>query len=290
MPLAKCSFGMIPLSHHPVDRSPRAFHFSTHNVVRASCFEVLSASVDSRKLFLDVSLWLGRALAMEWVSRVIFLEAAICVGGNLSAYVERGYTRQCIKRGIGVAFKQPVIIIHVSFRAMSTWPVCLERPHEEQVNSAVEKQSANEDKLRGRCTSILERIMIAEALNVATNEVRKCKQNFEYKLAQNIKSVSKSFCVRSKKNVQDKVRPVENNVGNIMTERFLMAQELNNHFSSTFVHVLQKLHKQAKELADLKKKLLENTGDMKEEAHTDREHLLNIILDEFGRKDVSYTQ
>ena len=28
---------------------------------------------------------LGRALAMEWVSRVIFLEAAICVGGNLSA-------------------------------------------------------------------------------------------------------------------------------------------------------------------------------------------------------------
>ena len=26
---------------------------------------------------------LGRALAMEWVSRVIFLEAAICVGGNL---------------------------------------------------------------------------------------------------------------------------------------------------------------------------------------------------------------
>ena len=34
---------------------------------------------------------LGRALAMEWVSRVIFLEAAICVGGNLSAYVGRGY-------------------------------------------------------------------------------------------------------------------------------------------------------------------------------------------------------
>ena len=32
----------------------------------------------------------GRALAMEWVSRVIFLEAAICVAGNLSAYVGRG--------------------------------------------------------------------------------------------------------------------------------------------------------------------------------------------------------
>ena len=35
---------------------------------------------------------LGRALAMEWVSRVIFLEAAICVGGNLSAYVLIGST------------------------------------------------------------------------------------------------------------------------------------------------------------------------------------------------------
>ena len=28
-------------------------------MVRASCFEVLSASVESRKLFLDVSLWQG---------------------------------------------------------------------------------------------------------------------------------------------------------------------------------------------------------------------------------------
>ena len=38
VPLAKGSFGMIPLSHHSVDRSPRAFHSFTHNVVRASCF------------------------------------------------------------------------------------------------------------------------------------------------------------------------------------------------------------------------------------------------------------
>ena len=56
MPLAKCSFGMIPLSRHSVDRSPRVFHSSTHNVVRTSCFEVLSACVESRKLFLDESL------------------------------------------------------------------------------------------------------------------------------------------------------------------------------------------------------------------------------------------
>ena len=54
VPLVKSSFGIIPLSRHSVDRSPRAFHSSTHNVVRASSFEVLNASVESRKLlFLD---------------------------------------------------------------------------------------------------------------------------------------------------------------------------------------------------------------------------------------------
>ena len=114
--LAKCSFGMIPLSRHSVDRSPRAFHSSTHNVVRASCFEVVSASVESRKLFLTQQKYLPpgwkpelcRALVREWGSRVILLEAAICVAGNLSAYVRRGY---------------PVIILHVSFRAISTCPV-----------------------------------------------------------------------------------------------------------------------------------------------------------------------
>ena len=51
VPLAKCSFGMIPLPRHSVDRSPRAFHSSTHNVVRASYFVVVSASVESIKLF-----------------------------------------------------------------------------------------------------------------------------------------------------------------------------------------------------------------------------------------------
>ena len=47
------------------------------------------------------------------------------------------------KQGIGVAVKLPVIILRVSFRAISTCPVCLEWPHEEQAKSAVEKQSAN---------------------------------------------------------------------------------------------------------------------------------------------------
>ena len=54
-----------------------------------------------------------------------------------------------------------------------------------------------------------------EALNAATNEVRKSKRNFEQELAQNIKSDSKSFYayVRSKQNVRDKVGPLEDNFG-----------------------------------------------------------------------------
>ena len=63
-----------------------------------------------------------------------------------------------------------------------------------------------------------------EALNAATNEVRKSKRNFEHKLAQ----------IRSKQNVRDKVGPLEDNFGNIVTQEFLMAEELNMHFSSVF--------------------------------------------------------
>ena len=75
-----------------------------------------------------------------------------------------------------------------------------------------------------------------EALNKATNEVRKSKRNFEHKSAQHIKSDSKSFYayVRSKQNVRDKVGTLEDNAGNIITEGFLMAEELNMHFSSVF--------------------------------------------------------
>ena len=75
-----------------------------------------------------------------------------------------------------------------------------------------------------------------EALNAATNEVKKAKRNFEHKLAQNIKSDSKSFYayVRSKQNVRDKVGPLEDNAGNIITQGCLMAEELNVHFSSVF--------------------------------------------------------
>ena len=77
-----------------------------------------------------------------------------------------------------------------------------------------------------------------EALNVATNEVRKSKRSFEYKLARNIKSDNKSFYsyVRSKQNVRDKVGPLEDNAGNIglITQGVFLEEELNMHFSSVF--------------------------------------------------------
>ena len=75
-----------------------------------------------------------------------------------------------------------------------------------------------------------------EALNAATNEVRKCKRNFEHTLAQHINSDSNSFYayVRSKQNVRDKVGPLKDNFRNILTQGFLMAEELNMHFSSVF--------------------------------------------------------
>ena len=75
-----------------------------------------------------------------------------------------------------------------------------------------------------------------EALNAATDEVRKYKRNFELQLAQHIKSYSKSFYayVSSKQNVRDKVGPLEDNAGDIITEGFLMAEELNMHFNSVF--------------------------------------------------------
>ena len=75
-----------------------------------------------------------------------------------------------------------------------------------------------------------------EALNASTNEVRKSNRNCEHKLAQHIKSDSKSFYayVKSKQYVRDKVGPLEDNAGNIITQGVLMAEELNMHFSSVF--------------------------------------------------------
>ena len=75
-----------------------------------------------------------------------------------------------------------------------------------------------------------------EALNLATTEIRKSKRTVEKKLAGNINNYSKSFYayVRSKQKVQDKVGPLENNRGNIISDGFQMAEVLNEYFSSVF--------------------------------------------------------
>ena len=75
-----------------------------------------------------------------------------------------------------------------------------------------------------------------EALNLATTEIRKSKRTFEKKLAGNTKNDSKSFYadVRSKQKVRDKVGPLENNSGNIISDGFQMAKVLNEYFSSVF--------------------------------------------------------
>ena len=67
------------------------------------------------------------------------------------------------------------------------------------------------------------------ALNAATIEFRKSKRSYEQKLACNIKNYSKRFYayVRSKQNIQD-------SAGNIISQGFLMAEDLNGYFNSVF--------------------------------------------------------
>ena len=75
-----------------------------------------------------------------------------------------------------------------------------------------------------------------EALNLATTEIRKSKRTIEIKLAGNIKNYCKSFYAytRSKQKVRDKVGPLENNRGNIISDGFQMVEVLNEYFSSVF--------------------------------------------------------
>ena len=73
-----------------------------------------------------------------------------------------------------------------------------------------------------------------EALTAATTEIRQSKRSYEQKLAWNITNDSKSFYayVRCKQNIQDKVGPLEDSAGNIISRGFLMAEDLNGYFSS----------------------------------------------------------
>ena len=66
--------------------------------------------------------------------------------------------------------------------------------------------------------------------------IKKHLTKLQLKLTFNIKHDSKSLYayVRSKQKVQDKVGPLEGSDGNVITEGFLMAGNLNEKFSSVF--------------------------------------------------------
>ena len=66
-------------------------------------------------------------------------------------------------------------------------------------------------------------------------KVKQCRRDFRRGNYDEIrKSASFYAYVRSKQNVRDKVGPLVDNAGNIITQGFLMAEELNMHFSSVF--------------------------------------------------------
>ena len=81
-------------------------------------------------------------------------------------------------------------------------------------------------------------VVYKQSLNIATREVRKAKRNFEEKLASNIKTDVKSFYAytRSKLKVKDKVGPLVDSNGNIVTDNLVAANILNDFFCSVFTN------------------------------------------------------
>ena len=76
-----------------------------------------------------------------------------------------------------------------------------------------------------------------EALNLATTEIRKSKRTYKTNWQVIYKNNSKSLYAyeRSKQKVRDKVGPLENNRGNIISDGFQMAQVLKEYISAQFL-------------------------------------------------------
>ena len=68
------------------------------------------------------------------------------------------------------------------------------------------------------------------------NEIIQSKRSYEQKLACNINNDSKSFYayVGSKQNVRYKFGLLDGSAGNIISQGFLMAEDLTGYFSSVF--------------------------------------------------------
>jgi ribonuclease P/MRP protein subunit RPP40 len=74
------------------------------------------------------------------------------------------------------------------------------------------------------------------ALKRATGEYRRAKRNFEKKIARNIKNDPKSFYayVRGKAKTKDKVGPLKNSIGELVTNDDEMCNVLNKYFGTVF--------------------------------------------------------
>lgn len=85
-------------------------------------------------------------------------------------------------------------------------------------------------------SSYNDKIEYRRAANGATAAFRKAKQNFELKLANDVKINPKSFYsyVRSKSRTKDKVCPLRDEVGRIVVDDVEVCNVLNNYFSSVF--------------------------------------------------------
>ena len=73
-----------------------------------------------------------------------------------------------------------------------------------------------------------------EALNAATTKSRKSNRSSEQQLACNINKLQQEFYakVRNKKNMRDQVGPLDDSSGNIISQGYFMAEDLNGYFSS----------------------------------------------------------
>src|SRR5206468_2482408 len=72
--------------------------------------------------------------------------------------------------------------------------------------------------------------------NRCTNEYKQAKRNFETKLSKDIKKNPKAFYsyVRSNSQTKDKVGPLKDKGGKIITDDLGMCNILNDHFKSVF--------------------------------------------------------
>ena len=73
-------------------------------------------------------------------------------------------------------------------------------------------------------------------LNTANRANKTAQQNFEKKLAENIKNNNKSFYayIRNKQRTKDKVGPLKDQNGELLVEDQKNAELLNEYFSSVF--------------------------------------------------------